>query len=83
VSKRYVNASAKGKSSKTAEAIDVAARYLVYQLFEATDGMQGAWHVLGKIGERPATVARAIERGSATDGEPEVELEPDDDESPS
>jgi hypothetical protein len=63
VSKRYVIASAKGKPSKTAEVIDIAARYLVYRIFEATEGMQGAWHVLGKIGERPATVARAIERG--------------------
>ena len=63
MSKRFVIASAKNKPSKTAEAIDIAARYLVYRIFEATEGMQGAWHVLGKIAERPATIARAIERG--------------------
>ena len=53
----------KRKLAGTSEVIDVAARHLVYKLYEATDRVQGAWHVLGKIGERPATVARAIERG--------------------
>jgi hypothetical protein len=44
--------------------MDVAARHLVYKLYETTDGIQGAWHVLGKIiREKPATIARAVERG--------------------
>jgi len=53
----------KSKPPRTAEAIDVAARHLLYKLFEATSGQLRAWHVLGKIGERPETVARAEERG--------------------
>jgi hypothetical protein len=47
----------------TSEVIDVAARHLVYKLYEATDRVRDAWHVLGKIGEQSATVARAVERG--------------------
>ena len=60
---------AKSNPSRTAETLDVAARHLVYKLFEATDGIPGAWHVLGKIGETPATVARAVERGWIVTGE--------------
>jgi hypothetical protein len=30
----------KGKSFKTIDAIDVAARYFVYKLYEATDGQE-------------------------------------------
>ena len=57
---------AKGKSQPqgTAQAIDVAARHLVYKLFDATDGRAAAWQVLGKmIGESKETVKRAVERG--------------------
>ena len=41
----------RGKSAapRTAEVLDVAARHLVYKLHDATEGIQGAWHVLGKI----------------------------------
>jgi hypothetical protein len=53
----------KSAASTTVEAIDVAARHLVYKLYEATNGQPGAWQVVGKIGERPATVARAVQRG--------------------
>jgi hypothetical protein len=63
VSKTFVVVRAKGKPSKIAETLDVAARHLVYKLYEATNGQRRAWQVLGKIGERPATVARAVERG--------------------
>jgi hypothetical protein len=63
MSKPFFAPTAKSKPSRTAEAVDVAARHLVYKLFEITDGVQGAWHILGKIGEPPATVARAVERG--------------------
>ena len=50
-------------AKRTAEAVDVAARHLVYLLYEATRGQPNTWQVLGKIGERPETVARAVERG--------------------
>jgi hypothetical protein len=63
VSKPFFIAGTKSKPPRTADALDVAARHLVYKLFEATDGVLAVWHVLGEIGERPATVARAIERG--------------------
>jgi len=63
MSKPFFIANGKSKPLRTAEAVDVAARHLVYKLFEATSGRPGAWHVLGEIGERPATVARAVERG--------------------
>ena len=56
--------SAKSKPARTAEeAVDIAARYFVYELFDVTSGTIGAWYVLGKVGERQATVARAVERG--------------------
>jgi hypothetical protein len=48
---------------RPAEAVDVAAKHLVYKLYEATNGRPGAWQVLGKIGGQPQTVARAVERG--------------------
>ena len=37
---------AKGKSFKTIGAIDVAAKYLVYKLYEATDGQRMRWATL-------------------------------------
>ena len=48
---------------RTAETVDVAARHLLYKLYDATSRVPGAWHALGEIGERPETVARAVERG--------------------
>ena len=48
---------------KTAATLDIAARHLVYKLFDRTEGVSGAWHALADIEERPATVARAVERG--------------------
>jgi len=56
--------SAKGKSHQgTAQAVDIAARYFVYKLFDATNRQPGAWAVLSDIGEAKATAARAVERG--------------------
>jgi hypothetical protein len=64
MSKPFFIATAKTKPVRTAEAVDVAARYFVYDLFDVTDGVLGAWHVLGRVvGERRAAVARAVERG--------------------
>jgi hypothetical protein len=51
------------KAIKTADAIDVAARYFVYKLYEATAGQQLQWHVLHGMGEKAATISRAVERG--------------------
>ena len=53
----------KKSSLKTSEPVDIAARYFVYKLFDATNGQLGAWGVLSDIGEAKATVAKAVERG--------------------
>src|ERR1700761_3667079 len=65
MTKPFVMTSTKGKAPapRAAEAVDVAAKHLVYKLYETTRGRPDAWQVLGKIGERPETVARAVERG--------------------
>ncbi len=55
--------SSRSKPLPAIDAIDVAARYFVYKLSDATNGQPGAWHKLGGIGERPETVAKAVERG--------------------
>ena len=54
---------ARSKPLPTVDAVDVAARHLVYKLSDATNGLPGAWHELGLMGERPETVTRALERG--------------------
>ena len=51
--------------AKTGDAVNVAARYFVYKLYEATDRCPMAWHRLRRMGEAPITVARAVERGWA------------------
>src|SRR5437899_3160429 len=48
---------------RTANPIDVAARYLVYKLYEVTDGRPAQWQKLRALGELPATIVRAVERG--------------------
>jgi hypothetical protein len=48
---------------KIADTIDVAARYFVYKLYEATDGQPKVWGTLRGMGELRATIARAVERG--------------------
>ena len=63
MSRPFFIANANRKSLRSADAIDVAARHLVYKLYDATSGQLGAWHVLREIGEAQATVARAVERG--------------------
>ena len=47
----------------TLNAIDVAARYFVYKLYEATDGQPMQWATLQGLGESAATISRAVERG--------------------
>jgi hypothetical protein len=53
----------KAKVIKTRDALDVAARYFVYKLYEATDGRPMQWATLRGINELRATIARAVERG--------------------
>ena len=53
----------KGKSFKTLDAIDVAAKYFVYKLYEATDRRPMQWQVLLGLGESAATISRAVEHG--------------------
>ena len=51
------------KATKTSDGIEVAARYFVYKLYEATDGQPMQWQVLLRMGESAATISRAVERG--------------------
>ena len=54
----------KSKGLPTAETLDIAARYFLYKIYDATNRQPGAWQVLGKmIGGSKETVARAVERG--------------------
>ena len=53
----------KSKVVKTGDGTDVAARYFVYKLSEATDGQPMQWQVLHGMGESAATISRAVERG--------------------
>ena len=54
---------AKSKSFKTIGAIDVAARYFVYKLYEATGRQPMQWAALHGLGESAATISRAVELG--------------------
>jgi hypothetical protein len=56
--------STKGQSKvvKTRDGTDVAARYFVYKLYEATDGHPMQWQILHGMGESAATISRAVER---------------------
>jgi hypothetical protein len=55
---------AKGRSRviKIHDGTDVAARYFVYKLYEATDGHPMQWQILHGMGESAATISRAVER---------------------
>jgi hypothetical protein len=63
--KPFFSPTSKSKPRRTEEAVDVAARYFVYELHDATSGHAGAWKVLREKGQVQATVARAVERGWA------------------
>jgi hypothetical protein len=43
--------------------LDIAARFFVYKLYEATVEQQLQWHVLQGMGEKATTTAHAVERG--------------------
>jgi len=51
------------KVIKTRDGTDVAARYFVYKLYEATGGQPMQWQVLLGMGESAVTISRAVERG--------------------
>jgi len=52
-----------GKAGRHANRIDVAARYLVYNLFVAISGTPETSRLLRDIDEKIETLARAVERG--------------------
>jgi hypothetical protein len=62
------------KVIKTRDGTDVAARYFVYKLYEATDRQPLQWQLLHGMGESAATISRAVERGwvilGGTSGKP-------------
>jgi hypothetical protein len=66
VSKTFPIASAGPKARKPADAEDIAARYLVYKLYDATRDQLGTWQELHPLGEPKAIVDRAVERGWVT-----------------
>jgi hypothetical protein len=51
------------KVIKTLDAIDVAAKYFVYKLYEATGRQPMQWAPLHGLGESRPTISRAVERG--------------------
>ena len=56
---------AKPKVVKTRDALDVAARYFVYKLYDATRRDQMQWVPLKGIDESQATIGRAVGLGWA------------------
>ena len=60
--------------AKTVDATEIAARYFVYKLFDATAGQPMRWSMLRWMNESRATIARAVERGwvilDGTSGKP-------------
>ena len=48
------------------DATDIAARFFVYKLYEATEGQPGESRLLRGLGESVATISRVIERGWVT-----------------
>ena len=66
VSKTFPIATAGPNAQKAADAEDIAARYLVYKLYDATRDQLGTWQDLRRLGERKAVVDRAVERGWVT-----------------
>ena len=64
-SRPFFSRTTKTKPRRTGEAVDVAARYFVYELYDATSGHAGEWKVLCEKRQVQAIVARAVERGWA------------------
>ena len=53
----------KSKAVATQGALDVAAKYFVYKLYDATRHDRMQWLTLRGIDESEATIERAVERG--------------------
>ena len=51
------------KVIKIRDGTEVAARYFVYKLYDATGGQPMQWGALYGIGKSAATISRAVERG--------------------
>ena len=70
MSKALTKESAAPKARKTADAQDIAARYLVYKLYDGTRDQAGiwqdTWQELRALGEPKAIVDRAVQRGWVT-----------------
>ena len=63
MNKPFVIPTAKSNPSRTSEAVDVAARYFVYRLYDAARGNPVMWQPVRAFREAAATVSRAVERG--------------------
>jgi len=57
-----IHRAAKSNSTRGGE-IDIAARYFVYKLFDATGGDITLWPSVRLFRETQATISRAVERG--------------------
>ena len=66
MSKTFTITSAGPKARKAAGAEDIAARYLVYKLYDGTRDQLGTWQQLRALGERKAIVDCAVQRGWVT-----------------
>ena len=60
---RHLQVTREGKASDHADRVDVAARYLVYNLFVAISGTPETSRLLRDIDEKVETLVRAMERG--------------------
>jgi hypothetical protein len=60
---RHLQVREEGKASRHADSVDLAARYLVYNLFIAITGTPETSQLLRDIDEKVETFARAVERG--------------------
>ena len=60
---RHLQLRDEGKASRHADRVDLAARYLVYNLFIAIGGTPETSQLLRDIDEKVETLARAVERG--------------------
>ena len=66
MAKRFTIANSKNKPLKPNEAVDIAARYLVYKLHVPGRALTETWHPLSTLGEAATTVTRAVECGWVT-----------------
>ena len=58
-----VSVKGRAKVIKIRDGTEVAARYFVYKLYEATDGQPMQWQILHGMRESAATISWAVERG--------------------